>query len=105
MSPILPETGPLRRTLVPRFEAALIAFGRREIKGIQRFPKIVLMARLRSVLCGTFGKARLPEVAPIENACIRKRARVAKRREFASRRDLTRPPRTEHITLRPDAKI
>ena len=31
------------------------AYGWRQVKGIQRFPKIVLQARLRSVLCGTFG--------------------------------------------------
>jgi hypothetical protein len=33
----------------------LVAFGRRLVKGIQRFPEIVLKARLRSVRCGTFG--------------------------------------------------
>ena len=41
-------------TLVPR-SVGLDADGRGFVKGIQRYPKIVLMARLRSVHCGTFG--------------------------------------------------
>ena len=35
--------------------AASNDFGRRQVKGIQRYPEIVLMARLRGVHCGTFG--------------------------------------------------